>query len=256
VVNKIYQYSFGEHVLNGTDISCPIDNYNVKYGGEPLRAQLMLLERLGIQHLFDRRAVMGAVFGNSVLKITDLECSGYDSESRSRCSGYDGVITNERNLPLMTGWGDCPELLVAGKNTVGIVHSTGKTLDRYILDNFFKLFFETEDPADTKVGFSPYIFPGNYTGDFRDLTRFNEWSEAGLIRIENGVQHMNLAGMNAEDLLRLGVLAKNIHNKCYNSYQISIESNREGGYAVSHRHAANTPGTREGRGAACIMLKD
>jgi copper oxidase (laccase) domain-containing protein len=269
MTGNIHQYDLGKTVANGIETRCPMGNCYVKYGGEPMTSQLRLLSEIGASNLFDRRVMIGAVFGNSVLRVKDLSFSGYKTEqepicmansgyeaARTMCNGYDGVITSMKGLPIMIGWGDCPELLVAGKNTVGIVHSTGKTLDKFILDNFFAQFFETECPVDTRVAFSPYLFTEHYTGDFRNLARFDEWSEAGVITGSiDDRQHLDLEGANMRDLLRLGILHENIHNAHYSSYNLSALSHELGGYAVSHRHATNTPGAKEGRGAMCIMLR-
>ena len=254
MTKKIDTPPLGDHVISGIDVSPVMGNYYVKYGGEPIREQLDFFQALGISHLFDRRVMMGAVFGNSILDVHNFDFSGYSNGSNN-CNGYDGVMTRMRELPIMIGCSDCPEILVAGETAVGIVHSTSKTLDQYILDHFFEMFFETEDPDKTKVAFSPYILPMDYFGNFEDLDRFNEWVKEGCVQSNNGQHHLDLGKMNRLDLLRLGLSRENIYDAQHNSYRMSRHSHKDGGYAISHRHAANTPGSREGRGIVCIMLK-
>lgn len=248
------KYKFGDNILNAIDVSVPQSNYWMKYGDDAVESQSRFFQSLGVSHLFARRVVAAYPFGTNVMEISDLSFSGYESEKRSRCNGYDGVITSIPEIPLFSGWGDCPQLLVAGENSVGLVHTARDTLDNYILTIFFEMFFRNNTPRKTKVGFSPYIFPESFDHQYVNLKR-EDWFNKGCIYKKDNLLYVDLFKMIEDDLLRLGITPENIMDAKLNSFKISEDSFKRGGYSVSHRHALSVEGAKEGRGGLCIMIR-
>ena len=256
-MNDIYKYDLGHSVLNGIDIQTVQPNYFVKYGSGAIESQRRLLERLGIGELFDRRVMIAPIFGNKILSIGDLYYSGYENPHTSRCNGYDGIITTEPNMPLISGWGDCPWLLVASNSKIGTVHATRDTLDMYILDNFFDSFLEgITDKSELRIGFSPYIPQFLFDHDELNMKRKSDWIEANAVDESNGKYLLDLKKIIFYELERLDIPLENISDGNLNSWEISNKSHEQGGYSVSHRHAKKTIGSVEGRGAFCLMLRD
>lgn len=254
-MKEIYSYDLGPRVLNAIDVSIPQPNYFVKYGADALGSQMRFLQRLGIGHLFERRIMVASHFDNKIVAVGDLSFSGYETESRSRCNGFDGVIVTEPEIPLLSGWGDCPWLLVASDSMIGTVHAARKTLDSYILDSFFESWSRKANLSSLKIGLSPFI-PAHLFGHRQfSLQRRQDWENAGAIHQSDGQFFIDLYAMISADLKRMGIGNEQVINAGLSSYAISERSHELGGYAVSHRHALQTEKSREGRGAFCIMLQ-
>lgn len=253
---NVHSYDLGQHVLNGIDISIPQQNYMNKYGSDALDAQKRFFSELGILKSFEKRVAMACSFEMKIKRVVDFSHSGYDTEMRSKASGYDAIYTSLVGLPLVTFWGDCPQLMVSGKKTIGIVHAARETLDKRVIEEFFNVFLKEESPKNVHVGFSPYIQPKNFSHGKILLERAQEWLETGCIERQNEQYYLNLKNMIERDLSQVGIPDKNIHNAKLSTYDISFASLKAKGYKVSHRHAAKTHQGKEGRGIVCIMLKE
>ncbi len=255
-MDHIHSYDFGPRVLNGIDISIPQPNYFVKYGADAINSQKRFLQRLGIGHLFERRVMIASNFDSKIVTINDLSFSGYETESRSKCNGFDGVIVTEPVIPLLSGWGDCPWLMIASDSVVGTVHAARKTLDNYILNSFFDVLSKITPLSSLKIGLSPFIPTHLFGHQQVHLERRREWEDCGAIHHERGQFYIDLYRMICADLEKIGIAREQIMNAELSSFALSESSHQHGGYAISHRHALQTQNAREGRGAFCIMLKD
>lgn len=254
-MNGIYSYDLGPRVLNGIDISIQQPNYFVKYGPDALESQQKFLQRLGIGHLFERRIMIASHFDSRVISVNDLSFSGYETDSRSRCNGFDGVIVTEPEIPLLSGWGDCPWLLVASDSMIGTVHAARKTLDNHVLYSFFEAASKKTDLASFKIGLSPFIPTPLFGHQQISLERRRDWEDSGAIHGDNGEVFIDLYAMIIADLMKIGISREQVVNARLSSYAISQRSHELGGYAVSHRHALQTEKAQEGRGAFCLMLQ-
>ncbi|MEK6968328.1 MAG: laccase domain-containing protein [Nanoarchaeota archaeon] len=238
---ELFSYLIGDHVLNAIDLTTKQVNYSPNFGPDYEASQRKMFDQTQAAPYFDRRVVENANFGTTIWDGGPVP------------EFLDGMIAREPNLPLFVPFGDCPQLMFAGRQTVGLVHATRDTIDKYILDIFADKFFKNEDPAETIVGFSPYIFSHNFSHEYLNLQREDEWRKAEVVYDQNGKMHIDLRKMAVDDLLRIGVDLGNILDHRVNNYDLSEGSVRFGGVAVSHRHAHNT-GAQEGRSGMMIML--
>ncbi len=246
-MREYYSYKFKQNVLDTIDISIPQKNYFLKYSNDAIKNQKELFKNLKIQRYFNNRVVIANSFETKILYLKDLSHSGYTGQV-SKCNGYDGVITGMRNIPLFTGFGDCPQLMVVGDKEIGLVHATLKTLDKNILKKFFKIFSINNNLSKTQIGFSPYIFPENFKYKTLKLKRATLLES---ITKKDGFYFIDLKQMILRDLIKIGINPLNIKDLNVNTYNLSKLSEKKRGYQISHRQAS----TREGRGGLVLMLR-
>ena len=242
-----YTYGFKSDILDAIDVSIPQRNYFRRYSSDAIENQRTFFSELGIENCFDNRVIVANSFGTNILRVEDLSHSGY-TDNECNCDGYDGVITSIPKVPLFTGFGDCPQLMVIGNNEIGLVHATRDTLDNYILQVFFDEFSRNNNLSETKIGFSPYLHTPNFGHKYLNLQR-TDWDES-IIEIQ-GVYFLDLKKMILEDLQNLGINDFNIFDLSINTYNLSQQSAERGGYQISHRQAS----TKEGRGGLVLMLR-
>lgn len=248
---EFLNYPLGENVFNAVDVSKVQVNYALQYGKKALDSQKTFFEKNGILRDFPRRVVPAGAHGVEMLRIEDLSFSGYDANG-TKCRGYDGVITTIPRVPLFAVVADCPQLMVAGKNTIGLLHASRSTVDQNIISKFFKLFSNFEDLKNVKVGFSPYIFQENFDHDYLKLKRKDDFAKH--IDARDGKFYIDLAGVIKDDLVREGIKFDNIYDKRINTFEVSRISRELGGFQISYREHMKNP-VKGGRGGLCVMLK-
>jgi copper oxidase (laccase) domain-containing protein len=241
-------YNFGENILNVIDVSPKQINYYLKYSKNAIVNQKKFFKELNLDNLFENRVMVASPFSGKVKRIHGESYSGYTSTS-SNCQEYDGIITSDKNLPLYFGFGDCPWLMVSSENSIGVVHSSRGTLDKNILQTFFKEFSKTSDLSKIKIGFSPYIFKGNFGNEYLPEERKEFFAK--FSKIKNGLYYIDLKKAIVNDLINIGIKKKNIFDFKINTYEMSKKSSKLGGFEISHRQAKN----KEGRGGAILMIK-
>jgi polyphenol oxidase len=132
-----------------------------------------VLQRLDIAHSEIRRAIgvidwplltAEQVHGNQVA-IVDLPI-----KSDKHFPGYDGFITNQRNIALGIHVADCCAVYIVDPNipAIGLVHSGRKGTELDIAGSAIDLMREKfgSNPADLIVQLSPCIRPPHYETDF------------------------------------------------------------------------------------------
>lgn len=115
--------------------------------------------------------MMACGFGTDLVNISNNSFSGYSDQSSSRCNGFDGVIVTEPNFPIVIPWGDCPNLLVAGKSSIGIVHAARDTIDMDIVRVFFERFLVREAVQNVRIAMTPCIAADFFDHEWLDLRR-------------------------------------------------------------------------------------
>lgn len=254
---NILKHDLGDCVVSASDVSVPAVNYMARFSPNALFNQAYFLQEAGIGLHFPSRVVMSIVHDNNVLEIDENDVHTYASYtgSASNCQGYDAIITCAKGVPLMGFWADCAELMVAGKEHVGMVHAGRLTLDKKILHVFFDRFFMKELPSVTKVAISPYLGVDNHSFYPDSCDRFSEWMSNGCVDERRGESYLDMGEVLRQDLRSVGVLEKNIDDPRIDSFSLSIKSQYKEGFRVSHRHAAKFEGRAEGRGISVVMLK-
>jgi copper oxidase (laccase) domain-containing protein len=246
-MKNYFSYPLGKYTLNLIDLSIPQRNYSCKYSDDALKNQMKFFKENNLEKLFHKRTVMACNFKSTIKKIENFSFSNYSGKI-SNCNGFDGIFTSIPELPLVTAFGDCPQLMVVGKNNIGIVHAGRKVLDDNIIELFFNQFSRYEKLSECKIGFSPYIFQENFSHNFLNFNR--DWEDS--INLINGKFYVDLKKMIVKDLKNVGIKEENIFDAKIDTYKLSLNSQNSGGYQISHRQASN----KEGRGLLLIMLKN
>jgi copper oxidase (laccase) domain-containing protein len=247
-MDRYANYHLGKDVLNVIDVGIPQRNYLLKYGSEGLSSQKKFFEEVGIIHLFDTRIVIANSFDTKVERVEDEHLCGYDG-SASKCQGYEGIITSTPNMPLFVAFGDCPQLMIVGENEIGIVHATYKTLNKDILKIFFRKFFVNNRISTTKVAFSPYLHQEHFTPKNLAL-RTISYLEKMVLKKES-TYHLDIKSKIVEELEEIRIEKENIFDLGIDTYDLSKQSSKVGGYQTSHRQATD----KEGRSGLVLMLK-
>lgn len=243
---KIKSYDFGENIVNGIDVSEKQINYSTKFSDDARKNQLKLLRELKIGNYFPNRVDIGCVHDSKIAVLRSF----LFTEDKNKISGYDGVITDVSNMPLLLPSGDCLIMMVVGKKAIGLLHCSRNTMDLGIIDEFFSEFKAFDKLSDLKIGFSPYVFQENYVNEYLNLGR--NWDDYVLEK--EGKFYLDLKGMAMNDLKRIGISESQVMDFSINTYEMSKKSLSEGGFQVSHKDYFKNP-VREGRLGICLMKK-
>lgn len=243
-----FSYNLGPHVLNITDISIPQRNYMRKFSDDALENQQKFFEENNLASSFSKRIMKAGDSKCSIIKIDDESLARYTNNT-SNCNGIDALFTAIPELPLVACFGDCPQLFIAGKRHIGIIHAGRQTLDSRIIERFFEQFIRCESTYNCRIGFSPYIHKENFPHTYLDLKR-KDWND--MIEYSDGRYYLDLKAMILKDLKRVGIDARHIMDNDIDTFKLSQKSEKAGGYQISHRQATN----KEGRGIMLIMLKN
>ncbi len=131
------------------------------------------------------------------------------SNFKSAISGVDGLVTQEKNLPLSVFTADCLSIfLFDSKNeAIGLLHAGWKPTYKKIAENcVFKMnkFFGTK-PKDLIVGFGPAIRKCCYEVE----GSFVKYFPKDLFKRQDKF-YLDLIGANLKQLINAGVKKKNI----------------------------------------------
>jgi YfiH family protein len=138
---------------------------------------------------------MNQVHGKNVFVVSKND----DGKTIDDC---DGLLTNDQNVTLVVRTADCLPISLIDKkhHAIGLVHAGWRGLHKKIIRNAIGLMvgnFQTE-PSDLHIEIGPHICANHY--------------EVGpeVSRFFNNEKYLDLSKIAAEQLVDLGVLAKNI----------------------------------------------
>lgn len=221
----------------------PFDTLNLSahVGDDPATVD----ENLNRVHLalgMDRRATVDAAQGQAdrVAVITDRERG-------TRIQGVDGLVTNQRGIPLMLRFADCVPILLYDPvhHAIGVAHAGWRGTVAKVLTNTVRTMqtnFDTQ-PADLIACIGPSIGPCCYEigADVAARVERAFGESSSLLLHRNGSLHLDLWQANAVQLRALGVAHVHISEICTADHTDDMYSWR--------REQANT-----GRFAALIAL--
>lgn len=158
--------------------------------------------------------------------------------------GADGLLTDVSDLCLMVLVADCLVLLFYDpqNEVIGAVHAGWKGTLEKISEKAIKTMKEVygSNPHNIIVGISPSIGPCCYEVKSDVLERFQRevLYQKGVIERRNKRYYLNLWQANKIQLLRSGVLEKNIEiskicSKCYKEFFFSVRGNKKTGRFAS-----------------------
>ncbi|RCW51387.1 MULTISPECIES: peptidoglycan editing factor PgeF [unclassified Halanaerobium] len=164
-----------------------------------------------------KSAVVVEQIHGSRIAVVDKKNSGCGYFAHSNAlSGFDGMITKEKNLPLFAFFADCvPIILFDDKNrTAGIAHAgwrgTIEKIAARIVDKAVKEF--SSKLADINIIIGPSISMKNYEVDKKladlFLQEFNN-RDNFIIKLNNSY-YLDLKKVNRKILLDLGIKNENI----------------------------------------------
>ncbi len=141
-------------------------------------------------------------------------------ERGTRIQGIDGLITNERGIPLMLRFADCVPILLYDPTheAIGIAHAGWRGTVSKVLTNTVKAMQDAFDtaPADLVACIGPSIGPCCYEigADVRARVETAFPATSDLLLRKNGTIHLDLWQANAEQLRTLGVNQIEIAGVC------------------------------------------
>lgn len=170
------------------------------------------------------------------------------NERGTRLKGIDGLITNERGVPLMLRFADCVPILLydPGNHAIGIAHAGWRGSVSKVLTNTVTAMRDTfgTEPGALIACIGPSIGPCCYEigADVRQKVEAAFPDTYELLVHKNGSTHLNLWHTNAAQLHNLGVRQVEIAGVCTADHTDDFYSWR--------REHANT-----GRFAALIAMQ-
>lgn len=159
------------------------------------------LKEIGVADL--PLAQLEQVHKGQVVKVTSK------TNLSSKIAGCDGAITNAKGIALMVLTADCLPIFLydTDKNAIGIAHAgwrgTAEGISKNVI-NAMKAEFKS-DPAKILVGFGPAIRQCCYEVSSEFLVHFPD----SVVKMAHKY-YFDLAGENAEQLLSVGVISKNM----------------------------------------------
>jgi len=152
------------------------------------------------------------VHGDEIYIVTDIDRNRGWLDPSSAVKNTDGFVTNKKNLALTVFLADCAGVLMYDpKNgAIGAVHSGWKGTKKKIANKAIKVMNECykTKPQDLKVFITPSIRSCCYEVGADVKEQFDNYSFA--IEEDNGKYRLDLASIIVVDLLKKGVLEKNI----------------------------------------------
>ena len=185
-------------------------------------------------HKFDNIIVSNQNHTTNVIKITRENIN-------NNFDNVDGLITNLKNVALVTYSADCQSILIYDKKRkiIGNIHSGWKgTLNR-IIENAINIM--VNDYNSNREDISVFICPSilkccfEVDSDVKDefIDRFNDIDINNYIKQKNNKYLIDTVGINTDILINLGIKKENIHKsnictKCskeFHSYRRNKEIN-------------------------------
>ena len=167
---------------------------------------------------FDNRAFSDQVHDVNIYVVTDKD-KGKGEKLKDIIKNIDGLVTNVKNLPLITFYADCVPLYFFDRinNVVGLAHSGWKGTVNNIAKEMIKTMKNTygTNPADVIVAIGPSICMDCYEVSKDVADQFiNNYNSIEIKHIlldkDNGKYQLNLHEACKYNLLNSGVLEDNI----------------------------------------------
>jgi polyphenol oxidase len=158
--------------------------------------------------IYDPVITMMQVHSRNVVVIRDLK--------RKRISDVDGLITDEKYIPLAVLTADCLPIMFYDpkKEVIGVAHAGYKGLLNTILENVIQRFVSDfkSDPKDIIVGIGPSIERDCYEVGKDRIEEFQKtFLEFKNIFVEkNGSFYLDLRMVAQQSLVKEGILEKHI----------------------------------------------
>lgn len=184
-------------------------NMSLYYGeaAEALNNRRLFLSSLGI----DYRDLVCArqVHGDSVRYVTEAERGSGANAYGGSIADTDGFITDKKNVPISVFTADCLSLFIYDPNTpaIGLIHCGWRSSKARIASKAIRLMQErfSTDPKEVYAGFGSSI-----RGCCYEVSKdFKEYFLEGLSE-KNGRFYLDLAEVNAKELLACGVKKENM----------------------------------------------
>ncbi len=208
--------------------------------------------------LEDQRAFAGALAGQraryvmqnpgvpQVLRISAQnahEYEGYDDVPRCRTPGADGIYTLDAGMLLTAVHSDCPQIVLVGTRSVGILHAGKSQLDCGIVSAYLDtVAADGEDLASVHAFVPPSIRKDSLVYDALCLARAGEWVESGVIKTPRRQPlTLDLQRAIALDLAAYGIGKDRISDARIDTYALGPLQAATGGAIYSTRFA-NTHG--------------
>jgi len=179
-----------------------LNRYPIVHGISTRRTKIDdFLNEIGIAGL--ALAKLEQVHKGKVIKVTS------NTDLSSKIAGCDGAITNAKGIALMVLTADCLPVFLydPDKHAIGIAHAGWRSTLEGIAKNVvgaMKSEFKS-DPAKILVGFGPAIRQCCYEVSREFLVHFPE----SVVKMAHKY-YFDLAGENAEQLLSVGIISKNM----------------------------------------------
>jgi len=179
-----------------------LDKYPIVHGVSTRRTKIDdFLKELGVADL--PMARLEQVHKGEVVRVTPK------TNLSSKIKGCDGAITNVKDIALMVLTADCLPIFLydPDKNAIGIAHAGWRGTVEGIAKNIIKAMKSEfkSDPAKVLVGFGPAIRQCCYEVSSEFLVHFPD----SVVKMAHK-HYFDLSGENAEQLLSVGVISKNM----------------------------------------------
>lgn len=175
--------------------------------GDPFQSRAALVAALGL-HL-DRLAVAGQVHGAGVAVVTRAECTKGTSCGQALFQATDGLLTEERELPLLVTAADCPPVFLfdPDRPAVGLVHSGWRGTNGRIVEKALAKMREVFDsePCEVRAAIGPGIGPCCYDVGEDLVSQLSAEDRSHLRRDEDGGYALDLPAWIRRQLARAGV---------------------------------------------------
>ncbi len=176
------------------------------------------------------------VHDDRILRINKYHQIGKDIFN-TKLKGIDGLITNEKNVALITLYADCVPIffLDTENEVVGLSHAgwrgTVKKIGKKTVEKMVKEF--DSDPSKILVGIGPSIGPCCYEIDEKVIRKFEQeykYLNDFVVKKSNSKYILNLWAANKISLLEAGLKEENITisnvcTKCNNNLFYSYRGN-------------------------------
>lgn len=177
-------------------------------------------------------------------QILEIDNSFFQNGEQQLITGANILLTREKDITLMVYPGDCPCLVLFGKDKTGqnilcVIHSGRKQTDTQLPKKAI-LYLESMgvDPETVLLGISPGISQNHFfiPTDF-PLPGIEKWGKYVDIRQHEGkdVYFLNVQGYILQQLINCGVKTQNIEIYAIDTYEAA-----EKGESYSHRYATVT----------------
>jgi copper oxidase (laccase) domain-containing protein len=184
---------------------------------------------------------LGCVGGTDILRLTNenkMNYVGYGADLHTHADGFDGVYTQVRGIPLCVGFADCPQILVAGNDLVGIIHAGRVNMDKSIINKFLSEVSKVTDPRGLVFGMSPHVRGRNYLHMVVfHLRRYKEWMETGVITPHGKDYAVDLTKAIMDDFDRNGIRRDRVFDSGLDTFVEGCSAAKMGNMWINSKRA-------------------